>query len=133
MTGSVQEGETPGSEREIDVTEERRVAMERKSKGKKVATPQTRKSQRTSSVRESPRTLPKYSGPGNAESESEEESEEEEEEEEEEEVPNFEWEEIWVTKKLLTSMAKFDDPSKLKHTETGVQWASWPNQGSALI
>ena len=57
--------------------------MERKRKGKKVANPQTRKSQRPSSVRESPRTLPKYSGPGNVESESGKESEEEE------EVPNF--------------------------------------------
>ena len=38
-TESVQEGEMPGLEEEVDTAEERRVAMERKRKGKKVATP----------------------------------------------------------------------------------------------
>ena len=87
----------------MDAAEERRVARERKRRGKTTIIPRPRKSQRLISVRESPRTLPKASGPGNVDSETEEESEGEE------EVPNYEREEIWITKKLLGAMAKFND------------------------
>ena len=82
----------PGSEEEVDTAEEHRMAIERKMKGKKVATPQARKSQRTSSVKEA--TMPpcapsKFTGPGNADADTG-----SEEESEEEEVPNYEREEI---------------------------------------
>ena len=77
-----------------------------------------RKSTRVASIREEESPLPTLikvpytkgkvvSGSGNPAVEHE-----LEEESEEEEVPNFERTEIWVTKKLLTSMAKFDDPKR---------------------
>ena len=50
-SGSAQEEEVPGSEGEVDDAEERRMAMAHKRKGKKVATPQPRKSKRISSVK----------------------------------------------------------------------------------
>ena len=78
------EGETPESEEEVDAAEERRVARERKRKGKTAIVPRPRKSQRLISVRESPRALPKAPGPGEVDSETEEESEGVE------EVPNYE-------------------------------------------
>ena len=106
---SMQEGETPDSEDEVDVAEECRVARERKRKGKTTVVPRPRKSQRLISVGKSPRPLPKASGPGDESSETEEELEEEE------ETPNFEREEIWITKKLLGDMSKFNDS---KRTQT---------------
>ena len=111
LLDEVDEGENRGSEGEVDTAEEHRKAMERKRKGKTVAAPKSRKSQRISSIREEaltpPRAPSKFPGPGcpAGEHESEEESEEEE-------VPNFERTEIWLTRKLLTSMAKFDDPKR---------------------
>ncbi|XP_047949188.1 uncharacterized protein LOC125195025 [Salvia hispanica] len=106
---SMQEGETPDSEEEVDAEEERRVAKERKSKGKTTVVPRPRKSQRLISVGKAPRPLPKAPGPVNESSETEEETEEEE------EVPNFEREEVWITKKLLGAMSKFNDS---KRTQT---------------
>ena len=79
-----------------------------------MATPRPRKSKRVASIREEESPLPvpikvPYikgqavfgSGSPAVEYKSE-----------EEEVPNYERTEIWVTKKLLTSMVKFDDPKR---------------------
>ena len=63
------------------------------------------------SVRESPRTLPKASGLSNVDSEMEKESVGEE------EVPNYEREEIWITKKLLGAMTKFNDSRRAQERE----------------
>ena len=52
MAGGTQEEDMPGSEEEVDDAEERHIAMARKRKGKKVATPQPGKSKRISSVKE---------------------------------------------------------------------------------
>ena len=71
--------------------------------------PRPRKSQRLISIDKSPRPLPKASGPGDESSETEEELEEEE------EAPNFDREEVWITKKLLGAMSKFNDS---KRTQT---------------
>ena len=58
MLGDAQEEEAPGSDEEVDNAEERRLDMERKRKGKHVATPQPRKSKRTPSVKEVEVPLP---------------------------------------------------------------------------
>ena len=109
-----QEEAIHGSEENIEEAEGSRLALERKRKGKHVATPRPRKSKRVASIREEESPLPvpikvPYikgqavfgSGSPAVEYKSE-----------EEEVPNYERTEIWVTKKLLASMAKFDDPKR---------------------
>lgn len=94
------------------------MAAERKRKGKHAAIIPPKRSRKTVSVELAEETLltatkvPYAKGLGSPSTGSEPEDEEEEEQPDE---LNYEREEVWVTKQLLESMAKFDDP---KRTQT---------------
>ncbi|XP_042041261.1 nucleolar and coiled-body phosphoprotein 1-like [Salvia splendens] len=107
--------EAPGSSGEVNEVEERRLAEERKRKGKHAATSQTKKPRKTVVGKSIETPLPaptkvpfakEQVGPTPAT-----ESEEEEMEEQEEEL-NFEPAEVWLTKGLLEAMGKFEDPKR---------------------
>ncbi|XP_042019167.1 uncharacterized protein LOC121767017 [Salvia splendens] len=113
--GVEMENETPGSGNELKDAEERRLAAERKRKGKHAATIPPKRSRKAPSVErvEEPLTAAtkvpyakEFKGPS-----PDSEPKEEEDEEQEEEL-NYERAEVWITKKLLKEMGEFDNPRR---------------------
>ncbi|XP_042027244.1 nucleolar and coiled-body phosphoprotein 1-like [Salvia splendens] len=105
----------PGSSKKEDEAEERRLAEERKRKGKHAATSRIKKSKQNTAGKSAEAPLPAPTkvpfakervGPTPSS-----ESEEEEMDEQDEEL-NFEPAEVWLTKGLLEAMGKFEDPKR---------------------
>ncbi|XP_042019196.1 uncharacterized protein LOC121767059 [Salvia splendens] len=109
------EDETPGSGNELKDAEERRLAAERKRKGKHAATIPPKRSRKAPSVERVKEPLTaatkvpyakEFKGPS-----PDSEPKEEEDEEQEEEL-NYKRAEVWITKKLLKEMGEFDNPRR---------------------